>query len=68
MVFRRCTVEKCPACQNEEDYQPNPNGTKGATWLVCQNCGYIQDLEGHVLDEGAPEMQQVKTVENAGKT
>lgn len=51
-------METCPACQSAEDYRPNPNGFRGATWLVCQNCGYIQDLEGNVLDEGSIEMQR----------
>lgn len=51
-------MEACPACQSTEDYRPNPNGLSGATWLVCQNCGYIQDLEGSVIDEGSIEMQR----------
>lgn len=56
-------MEPCPACHSTKDYRPTPNSFRGATWLVCQNCGYIQDEEGNVLDEGSIEMQRPRKEE-----
>ena len=57
-------MDKCPACQSTEDYRPiSSTGGRGTTWLVCQNCGYIQDEEGNVLDEGSIEIQQPRQAE-----
>lgn len=47
-------MQACPHCQATHDYHPDPSGPEGEIWLVCEHCGYMEDLVGRVKYEGEP--------------
>ena len=47
-------------CEQSDDCQSIFDADIQSALLVCRNCGYIQDEQGNVIDEGAPEIHRKK--------
>jgi hypothetical protein len=45
--------DRCPACNADADWHPDPSGPNGETWMICEACHFARDHEGKVADEGS---------------
>lgn len=60
-------MEYCPACKRIDGSQSVLQFDIESTFLACKNCGYIQDEQGNILDDGSLEMQQKNEKETIPK-